>query len=77
MARGVDQSYQQAAALLTSPTFRDAFDLTREPAKVRDRYGRTTYGQSCLLARRLAEAGAKFITVYYSARIQGAGNGWD
>ena len=65
VARGVDQSYQQAAALLTSPKFREAFDLTREPAKTRDRYGRTTYGQSCLLARRLVEAGVKFVTVYY------------
>jgi hypothetical protein len=77
VARGVDQSYQQAAALLTSPKFREAFDLTREPDAVRDRYGRTTYGQSCLLARRLAEAGAKFVTVYFSASIGGPNGGWD
>jgi hypothetical protein len=77
VARGVDESYQKAAALLTNPTFREAFDLGREPAKTRDRYGRTTYGQSCLLARRLAEAGAKFVTVYFSASIGGMGQGWD
>ena len=49
--------------LLTLPGFRRAFDLSRESDKVRDMYGRTTYGQSCLLARRLTEAGARFIEV--------------
>jgi hypothetical protein len=77
VARGVDESYQKAVALLTSPTFKDAFDLSREPKKTRERYGRTTYGQSCLLARRLVEAGAKFINVYFARSIGGAGNGWD
>lgn len=77
VARGIDQSYQQASALLTSPKFREAFDLSREPASLRDRYGRTTYGQSCLLARRLAEAGARFVTVYYAASIGGDRGGWD
>ena len=43
----------------------DAFDVSREPEKVRDRYGRTVFGQSCLLARRLAEAGVRFVQVYY------------
>ncbi len=77
VARGVDQSHQAAAALLTSPKFREAFDLTREPDATRDRYGRTTYGQSCLLARRLAEAGCRFVTVYYAPVIGGAKGGWD
>ena len=77
VARGVDESYQKAVAMLTSPRFKDAFDLSREPQSVRDRYGRTTYGQSCLLARRLAEAGAKFINVYFSRSIGGTGGGWD
>ncbi|MFO0851002.1 MAG: DUF1501 domain-containing protein [Gemmataceae bacterium] len=77
VARGVDETYQKAVALLTSETFRTAFDLTREPAAVRDRYGRTTYGQSCLLARRLAEAGTKFVNVYFSRSIGGANGGWD
>ncbi len=43
----------------------EAFDLSRESAKLRDTYGRTVFGQSCLLARRLAERGVRFIQVYY------------
>jgi len=42
-----------------------AFDVSREPEPVRDRYGRTTFGQSCLLARRLLEAGVRVVQVYY------------
>jgi hypothetical protein len=77
VAQGLDESYQKAVAMLTSPKFKKAFDLSREDKKTREKYGNTTYGQSCLLARRCAEAGAKFVNVYYSARIQGTGNGWD
>ncbi len=54
--------------------------MTAEPAEVRDRYGRTTYGQSCLLARRLVESGVKFVTVYFSNSIGGqstSSGGWD
>lgn len=77
LARGMDESYDRAVAMLTSPRFKQAFDLAKEKASVRDAYGRTTYGQSCLLARRLVEAGAKFINVYFARSIGGAGNGWD
>ena len=65
--------------MLTSPKVREAFDLAKEPAAVRDAYGRTTYGQSCLLARRLVEAGAKFVNVYFAPAIGGRKNsgGWD
>jgi hypothetical protein len=77
VARGLDETYQKAVAMLTSPRFKQAFDLTKEPQAVRDRYGRTTYGQSCLLARRAVEAGAKFVNVYYSRAIGGFGQGWD
>jgi hypothetical protein len=77
VARGLDETYQKAVAMLTSPRFKQAFDLSREPQAVRDRYGRTTYGQSCLLARRAVEAGAKFVNVYYSRSIGGFGQGWD
>ena len=57
-------SHQQAAFhLLTSPGVRDAFDLSREPAALRDTYGRHTFGQSALLARRLVEHGVTFVTV--------------
>lgn len=55
--------YQRAFALLTSTKAKEAFDLAKEPAKLRDRYGRHTQGQSCLLARRLIEAGVPFVSV--------------
>ncbi len=53
----------QAFDLLRSPRSRQAFDLDREPQGVRDRYGRTHFGQSCLLARRLVEAGVNLVQV--------------
>ena len=53
----------QAFDLLTSPRARAAFDLAKEPARVRDRYGRHHFGQSCLLARRLVEAGVSLVHV--------------
>lgn len=52
----------QATKMLLNPSVRDAFDLGKEPDKVRERYGRDTVGQSVLLARRLVEAGARFVT---------------
>ena len=63
----------QAAALhmLANPSIGRAFDITREPAKLRDRYGRHLWGQSCLLARRLAEGGAAVITIDALAPEQG------
>jgi hypothetical protein len=78
-ARGIDAHYQRALAMLSTPGIKKAFDLASEPASVRDRYGRTTYGQSCLLARRLVEAGAKFVNVYFAQTIGGRTNsgGWD
>jgi hypothetical protein len=76
-AKGVDASRERAFALLTSPRVKRAFDLSAEPAALRDRYGRTTYGQGCLLARRLVEAGVRFVNVYFSGRIGGANGGWD
>ncbi len=77
VAQGLDESYQKAVAMLTSPRFKAAFDLSKEDKKTRDAYGRTTYGQSCLLARRVVEAGAKFVNVYFSRAIGGKGQGWD
>ncbi|MEZ5299080.1 MAG: DUF1501 domain-containing protein [Verrucomicrobiales bacterium] len=79
-ARGFDRYYERALAMLASTRVRDAFDIAKEPAWIRERYGRTTYGQSCLLARRLAEAGVKFTTVYFSPDIGGRrmdSGGWD
>src|SRR3954467_4373967 len=70
-ARGLDSYYEKALAMLDSPKLRDAFNLSSESEKVRDNYGRTTYGQSCLVARRLIEAGTKFVSVYFSPNIGG------
>lgn len=77
-ARGIDAFYDRALTMLAAPKVKRAFDLSEEPARLRDAYGRTTYGQGCLLARRLVEAGVRFVTVYYSDRIGGKGSGgWD
>jgi uncharacterized protein (DUF1501 family) len=57
------QLYERGLEVLSSPTTRRAFNLEAEPEKTRDRYGRHRFGQACLLARRLAEAEAPFITV--------------
>jgi hypothetical protein len=64
-----DAAFSQAYRLITSPESKKAFDLSQEPAEVRERYGRHRLGQSCLLARRLVAAGARFVTVTDS--------GWD
>jgi hypothetical protein len=79
-ARGLDAYYDKALSMLNSPRVGQAFDLAAEPAELRDRYGRHTYGQSCLLARRLVEAGVKFVNVYFSDTIGGQSTvrgGWD
>ncbi|MHB1424123.1 MAG: DUF1501 domain-containing protein [Gemmataceae bacterium] len=76
-ARGIDAHYQRAMTMLSSPAIKKAFDLSAEPARVRERYGRTTYGQGCLLARRLVEAGARFVNVYFARSIGGCEGGWD
>jgi Protein of unknown function (DUF1501) len=60
---GFAEVRSQAFDLLSSPTVAASFDLAREPVPIRDRYGRHTHGQSCLLARRLVEAGARMVTV--------------
>jgi len=77
-ARGLDALQEQALHILSSSGLRDALDLSREDASLRDAYGRTTYGQSCLLARRLVEAGVRFVNVYFAQGIGGKGSeGWD
>jgi hypothetical protein len=79
-ARGADAYYQRVLEMLATPRVRQAFDLSAEPRALRERYGRTTYGQSCLLARRLVEAGVKFVNVYFDETIGGqstTSGGWD
>jgi len=56
---------EKAMALMTSGSIREALDVRRENERVRDRYGRHLLGQSCLTARRLVEAGARYVTVHY------------
>jgi hypothetical protein len=65
----LDDYYQQGYSLVTSPAAQKAFDIHSEPDEVRERYGRNSFGQRALLARRLVEAGVPFITLYEG--------GWD
>jgi hypothetical protein len=69
LMNGMDQFNQQAFEMVTGESARRAFDVNREDPRVRDRYGRHTWGQSALLARRLVEAGVTFVTITAS--------GWD
>lgn len=62
-AEGFDRFYQDAFDIVTSRATRDAFDIGREDPRLRDRYGRDSWGQSALLARRLVEAGVTYVTV--------------
>ena len=63
MMGAMDTFNRQAVELLTSDKARNAFDLSKESEAIRDRYGRHRYGQRCLLARRLVEAGVSFVTM--------------
>jgi len=72
-----DQNHQQAFSLLTSPKARQAFNLTAEKPERRDRYGRHTFGQGTLLARRLVEAGVPLVTVYWRNGPVRTDIGWD
>ena len=62
-AEGFDRFYKDAFDIVTSRATQDAFDIHREDNRLRDRYGRDSWGQSCLLARRLVEAGVTYVTV--------------
>jgi hypothetical protein len=87
--QGTDDFRSTAFTMLTSQAVREAFELEREPAEIRQRYGRNLWGQSCLLARRLAEAGTGVVTIDALAPLPGqpvyfswddhanAQNGWD
>ena len=62
-AKLMDASFHQAYTLMTSAKAREAFDLTQEPDKVKERYGKNRFGMGCLLARRLIERDVRFVTV--------------
>ncbi len=74
----MDAHYQRAYSLMTSPQARLAFDLSREPIPVRERYGMHAWGQRALMARRLVEAGCSFVTVVMeNPHIRGTFYNWD
>ena len=72
-----DQQREQAYSLITSSKVRNALDITREPIGVRESYGMTLFGQGCLAARRLVEAGSKFISVFWDGFGQFGNCAWD
>jgi len=71
------QQQQRALSLLTSTALREALDVSHEPANVREDYGYTLFGQSCLAARRLVAGGTKFVTVFWDAFGTYFSGGWD
>ena len=73
---GLDRNRAQAYRLLDNPKFRQAFDLDSESDQVRNSYGMTLFGQSTLTARRLVEAGGRFVSVFWD-EFGLAGTGWD
>jgi hypothetical protein len=75
--RSVRALREQAFRMLTAGSMREALDIGKEPLAVRERYGATLFGQSCLAARRLVEAGVKFVTVFWDGFGQFSGCGWD
>lgn len=74
---GMEAFQEQAINLLTSPEAERAFDLNLEDPRTRDRYGRHTWGQQLLMARRLVEAGVEIITTELSGRLCGRVGNWD
>lgn len=73
----LDEFEQQALTLLTNPATKDAFDLSREDDRTRDRYGRNTWGQQLLMARRLIEAGVDVLTTSLNGPLCGRVQNWD
>ncbi len=73
----LDGYYQRALDLIISGKARAAFDLAQENDAVRDRYGRNTFGQSCLLARRLVEAGTRVVEVVWPKIANSDNHSWD
>lgn len=77
----LDAHRGRAMAMLTSPTASAGFDLSKEPQSLKDTYGHTRFGQSCLLARRLVESGVPFVQVNWSDHVEAeedsGDGGWD
>jgi len=77
----LDDYRSQAFDMLTTPALRGMFDLTQEPERIKQRYGKTRFGQSCLLGRRLIEHGVPFVQVNWSDHVEAeedsGDGGWD
>src|SRR6185436_6444808 len=73
----LNEYYDRALSLIVSGRARTAFDLAQEPEMMRDRYGRNTFGQSCLLARRLVEAGTRVVEVIWPKVANSDNHSWD
>lgn len=73
----LEEYYAQALGLVLSGRARNAFDLTQESDATRESYGRNTFGQSCLLARRLVEAGTRFVEVNWPKIANSDNHSWD
>ena len=73
----LNEYYDQALALVSSGRARDAFAIEQEEREIRDRYGRNTFGQSCLLARRLVEAGTRVVEVVWPKVANSDNHSWD
>ncbi|HVW02352.1 MAG TPA: DUF1501 domain-containing protein, partial [Planctomycetaceae bacterium] len=67
--RALDEHFEAALNMITAPETKRAFEIEKEDPRLRDRYGRNKFGQSCLLARRLIQAGVRFVTI--------TDGGWD
>ena len=77
LMRAFDNFEAQALRLLASPEAATAFDLSQESDKLRDRYGRNRWGQQCLMARRLVEAGVDIVTTEFDGPLCGRVSNWD
>lgn len=75
--RMMDTWQQRAMSMLTDNRLRETLDIGREPMPIRERYGITLFGQACLAARRLIEAGGRFVTVFWDCFGQFANGAWD
>ena len=73
----LDEYYDQALSLISSGRARDAFAIEQEPRELRERYGRNTFGQSCLLARRLVEAGTRVVEGIWPKHANSDNHSWD
>lgn len=77
LMKAIDSFDEQALRLLASPEASRAFDLSREPDSIRSRYGRNRWGQQCLMARRLVEAGVDIVATEFDGPLCGRVSNWD